>query len=334
MRAAQGVHLLLVAWLALALHACDGRSTRPPLQLTTDTREALTRRQVELKLADGHLRVVNLYKLQASIMADTAPLTRGERTDILVDSVYRPYAPFWNGYVGEEGAFRKWVGALFDPQHAFTRTLPTLAAENIDSLFEATSDWVHRTTGLQPEGNWYLVYGPGWTNMGGLGSLGMVADFSQQVIDTRHLASVLSHELTHQVHHTRPADPDSGTVLERIVSEGVASYAQYVFGGSTSPARGLAYDDGEYARALGLEKELQAAANVILNSRERSDLDRVAARRESLVANGPGAAGYFLGFRVAAAFAERHGSARWPELLRMPVREAVRASGYPLAVDQ
>lgn len=324
-----------VASLALVLHACGGGSTAASLDLSADTREALARRPAELTLADGRLRVFNLYKHQATIVADTAPLSRRERIDQLVNTVYRPHAAFWNGYLGDEADFRKWTDALFDPEHPFATTLPALVRVNLDSLFEVTADWVHTTTGLHPEGDWYLVYGPGWTNMGGLGEIGMVADFSKQEIDSRRLASILSHELTHQVHGRRAADPDGGTVLERIVSEGVASYAQYVFGGGvTSPARSLGYDDGEYAWAIAHEAELQKAANAILNSRERSDLDRVAARREVLVADGPGAAGYFLGFRVAAAFAERHGSGRWPELLRMPVREAVRASGYPLAVDR
>lgn len=158
-------------WIAktvvlLSLQGCGGGSTEAPLQLAPETRRALTSRPAELRLAQGRLRVVSLYKAQALILADSAPLTRRERIDRLVQEVYRPHAAFWKGYAGDEGDFRAMARRFFASESPLTRTLPQLAVVNLDSLFEVTAAWLQAETGLHPEGTWYLVYGPGVTQHG------------------------------------------------------------------------------------------------------------------------------------------------------------------------
>jgi hypothetical protein len=286
---------------------------------------------VELALANGDLRVVHLYQLEAAAILDSTNRSQAQVVDQLVRDVFTPYADFWQAYLGEEAAFRRWAQALVSADHPIYSTLAVLVALNVDSLFEATATWATKATGLRPRGTWYLVYGPGWTNMGGFSTGGMVADFTRQALDRAALASDLAHELTHQVHAARPADPDAGSVLGRIVSEGLAAYGNFVYhAGTRAPAKSIGYSDEQWAWAVANESALAEAAHKILTSTERTDLDRVASRRESLVPGGPTAAGYFLGFRIAAAYVSKHGPAAWRNLLAMPVAEALRESGYPL----
>ena len=283
----------------------------------------------ELYLADSSLRVVNLYKLQGEILLDSAqpPDTAIAR---LVERVYTPYTAFWNGYLGDEDAFREWSAQLLQPAHPIHSRLDSIAAVGIDRLFTDGVAWIESTTGRRPHGTWYLVFGPGWTDMGGLGGIGMVADFTRLVPDSGAIASLLPHELAHQVHGASPgraADPDSGTVLERIVSEGFASYVAWVYGGGRhTPAEALLYTPAEWNWAVAHERELFAAVEPILASRERDHLNLVASRNDQILPGAPGAGGYFLGFRIVQAYVARHGRESWKQIFDLPVAEVLTSS--------
>ncbi|HEU5050355.1 MAG TPA: DUF2268 domain-containing putative Zn-dependent protease [Gemmatimonadales bacterium] len=285
---------------------------------------------VELRLADGDLRVVNLYRIQTEVLR----AGRGEPADTLVNRLvhrlYAPYTEFWNGYLGEEADFREWAVKLLDPAHPIHTRLAPLDAVRLDRRFTEGVDWIVRTTGHRPAGTWYIVFGPGWTDMGGLGGIGMVADFTRLTPDSAALANLLPHELTHQVQSAlERGDPDVGTVLHRIVGEGFASYVAWVYaGGKRTPAEALMYREQEWTWALAHERELLAAVRPILASRERKDSDRVASRSDHLIEGAPGAGGYFLGFRLVQAYLEKRGKDAWREIYDLPVAEVVRRSGY------
>lgn len=283
----------------------------------------------ELHLADGALRVVNLYRLQAEVLRATAGAPADSTIDQLVRTVYAPYTEFWAGYLGDEAAFRRWAPKLLEPEHPIHAGLEPLLDVALDRRFSEGVEWIERTTGRRPAGTWYIVFGPGWTDMGGLGGIGMVADFTRMRPDSAAIANVLPHELTHQVHGRRAGDPDAGTVLDRIISEGFASYVAWVHGGgSRSEARSLMYSEDEWQWALAHERELFDAAQPIFTSRERSDGDRVASRGEQLIAGGPGAAGYFIGLRIVQAYVAQHGPDSWQDIYDLPVAEVLERSGY------
>lgn len=318
--------------LAALLAGC---AVAPPPGGAPGTRgDALASLPAELSLAGGDLRVVNLYRAQALALRDTAGHSPGAIVDRLVRTVYTPYPEFWQGYLGDEERFRRWAStALLRPDHPIHHTLPALLTVGLDSLFTEAAEWLAASTGQRPRGVWYLVYGPGWTDMGGLGGVGMVADFSRQAPDAASLQAILPHELAHQVHARRTADPDAGTVLERILSEGLAAYVSFVHGGgSRSEARSLGYTEAEWDWARAHEHQLVEATRPYLASTARGDLDRFAARNQHLVPEAPGAIGYFLGFRVVQAYVAREGPDAWKALLTLPVRTVLESSRHPLGV--
>ena len=317
---------LSAAGAASAQHPVHARVTSPG---DTSIARKIGATAAELHLADGALRIVNLYRLQAEALRATAGAPADSTTDELVRTVYAPYTDFWAGYLGDEAAFRKWAVKLLEPEHPMHARLEPLLDVALDRRFSEGVEWIERTTGRRPNGTWYIVFGPGWTDMGGLGSIGMVADFTRMQPDSAAIASVLPHELTHQVHGRRADDPDAGTVLDRIVSEGFASYVAWVHGGGLrSEARSLMYSDDEWEWALAHERELFDAARPILASRERSDGDRVASRSEQLIPGGPGAAGYFIGLRIVQAYVAAHGRDSWQDIYDLPVAEVLDQSGY------
>ncbi len=286
----------------------------------------------EVFLADGGLQLVNLYKLEASILLRSQSRVPGEIVDQLARDVYTPYSSFWRGYLGDEAAFREWAETkLLATKHPIHSRLSAVLDLDLDGRFTQLSKWVYQVSGRQPRGTWYIVFGPGWTNMGGLSDIGMVLDFTRQEQNGEAIDFVLAHELTHQVNAARPDDPDQGTVLQRIVSEGLASYAAYVWAaGRKTPAQSISYTSEEWRWAIVHEKELTAAARPYLASKDRKDDDRLAARNQRLLEGSPAAAGYFLGFRIVERYVERHGAKSWTEAIDLPVREVLGRSAYPL----
>ena len=288
----------------------------------------------ERTLADGDLRIVNLYATQGRILREMAGAPRRDIVQRLVDEVWRPHPEFWAGYLGDKRAFRAWAADLLDPAHAVHHRMAALIDVELDRRFTEGADWMRRVTGRRPAGTWYLVFGPGWTDMGGLSDIGMVADFTRMEADSAAIASILPHELTHQVQGAA-TDPDAGTVLHRIVSEGFASYVAFVYGGgSISPARALHYSDAEWRWALEHERELFREVEPMLESRDRADVDRVASRGVSLIQGAPGAAGYFLGLRIVERYVAARGPDSWMELYDLPVRDVLRRSGYVEALTR
>ena len=286
----------------------------------------------ELVLADGGLRVIDLARIQGRILREGAGQPPDTVVARLAREVYRPWPRFWNGYLGDEADFREWAVKLLEPGHPIHARLAPFAALALDRRFSEGVDWIVRTTGRRPAGTWYIVFGPGWTDMGGLSGIGMVADFTKLVPDSAAVANLLPHELTHQVQggsSARAGDPDAGTVLERIVNEGFASYVAWVYGGDRhTPAQALMYRDPEWAWALAHERELSAAVAPLLASRERKHLDLVASRGDQVVPGAPGAVGYFLGFRIVQAYVANRGAESWKEISDLPVAEVVARSGY------
>jgi uncharacterized protein YjaZ len=223
---------------------------------------------------------------------------------------------------------------LLAADHPIHARLQPLTNVDLGRRFTEGVDWLVRTTGRKPAGTWYIVFGPGWTDMGSLTDIGMVADFTKMLPDSSAIANILPHELSHQVQGAsaaRAADPDAGTVLERIVNEGFASYVSWVYGdGKRTPAEALMYREAEWTAALAHERALVDKVRPILASRERKDLDLVASRGDRLIEGTPGAAGYFIGFRIVEAYVAKRGKDSWKEIYDLPVRTVVERSGYSL----
>ena len=299
------------------------------------TLETLRTVPAEQHLADSTLRVVNIYRNEALILSEMAGRPSDEIVDRLTQEVYAPHASFWNGYLGSEANFRRWSAeSLLDSSHVIYDRLAPLSAVPLDSLFEDAASWLVSQTGRRPQGTWYLIFGPGWTDMGGMSGGAMVVDFTRMKPNAAAIASILPHEVTHQVHGPALAhvgDPKAGTVLHRIISEGFATYVAIVHAaGTRTPAEALGYDDEMWAWALVHEAELWESALPLLNSTERADIDRVASHSAQLMENGPTAAGYFLGLRIVQAYVAQHGEESWKELFDLPVGEVLARSEYSL----
>src|SRR5437763_1195271 len=218
----------------------------------------------ELYLADPSLHNINGYKIEAAVLRDSQGRSQAEILDRLAREVYAPYSTFWRGYLGDEATFRKWAeSSLLARSHPIHTRVAALVRLNLDSLFTAGAAWVSHNTGHRPHGTWYIVFGPGWTDMGGFADGSMLADFTKMEPERDALEFKFPHEFTHMASASAAArrDADSGTVLAGIISEGVASYATYVYAaGRLARAQSIGYTEPEWTWALAHERDLIAAA--------------------------------------------------------------------------
>jgi hypothetical protein len=314
----------------LLLTAAAGHAQQP---FDAATVAAVRAMPAEQALAGGGLRIVNVYRTQVLVLSEMAGRPAAEIVDRLAREVYAPHASFWDGYMGGEANFRKWAAeSLLDGGHPVYARLAPLTAVRLDSLYGDAAAWLESRAGRRPQGTWYLIFGPGWTDMGGMGDGAMVVDFTRMEPDPAALAAILPHEVTHQVHGpalSRAGDPAARTVLGRIISEGFATYVATVHAEEKrTQAQALGYGDEAHAWAVAHEADLWRAAQPLLASTERADIDRVASRGQALVDGGPTAAGYFLGLRIVQAYVARHGRDSWVNLFDLPVREVLARSGY------
>jgi hypothetical protein len=317
--------------LAVAQQACGRSAEKSDFPATR-----LADLPSELRLLHGNLLIINIYKSETLTLRELQGCPPDQVVDALVAAMYRPYPSFWQGYLGDESHFRRWATSTLLPRRdSVLGEISAVLALNLDSLFTSSAAWIATTTRHEPHGVWYLVFGPGWTDMGGFTDGSMVADFTKLVPARGQLEFKLPHELTHEVHGARlgaATDPDRGTVLSRIVSEGLACYAAYTYAaGRLTPAQSLGYTQAEWQWALDHEGELVAAARPYLRSTKREDDNRFASRDQKVLEAGPTAVAYFLGFRLVQSYVAEHGAASWTDLLDVPLGEALSRSGYSLA---
>ncbi len=306
--------ILTLAELALLVSSCAGR---PIAQEASAAPDALP--------AAECVRVHDLSRLQlANLDANGAAIV-----EAWVEQVYRPNPAFWEGYLGGEQAFRQWA------QKVSLKDDPRRGIPSIRDLSRDIRDVTVRAARLArrpvPCGDWTIVFGPGWTNLGGMGKLGMVVDFlgMPRARTLGDFDDYLPHEVNHLIWRAARGEAGAGTLLERMIDEGFATYFAQVYSrGRMSPSQTLGYTEAELQWALSHEARLWREAAPHLGSTDRAVLHRYTAAGARPEPAAPGKLGYFLGYRIVQAYVAKHGPNSWRDLYDMPLDRIVNTSGY------
>lgn len=314
--------------LLLAAAACD--DGRP----ASVERLARANRAIEsgarAAAADTCMRIHELWQDQLRVALQAAEWPSDQRNQAFLDQVYRPHQRFWQGYVGDEDDFIKRVAARWTELETDPRAeVPTRS--DVSRLIRETATRASTLAARPPAcADWYLVYGPGWTNIGG-GAMGMVVDFFglPREDPVGDLQLYMPHEIGHLVFaRSRPAEPDGDTLLRPIIEEGFVSYFSALYHGGIPPARALGYSDQEWEWAVGHERELWQLALPQLHTTDQDLIRRFRAANEHIMRGAPGKIGYFLGYRIVQAYVAAHGPESWRELFDLPLRIILSESRY------
>lgn len=273
---------------------------------------------VVFDVATTELSLLNKYKNSDSIV----------RNKILVDSIYRPYSKFWNGYLGNENDFTNWINQKASKElSGWNEKSKNLKSEYLTNQLRKTAKEMSNFTGHFPQGKWYILYGPSWTDLGGFGDGTMLIDLASNVNkSSAKIIEAYPHEINHQIYSYTLKNREN-IVLSRILDEGFATYVSYLFHKKKySIAEELKFSQDDFRFCKSNEKELLQLLedNYIKNDEKLSR--QFADRNYKFKENSPGAVGYYLGFRIVEEFVKHHGKNSWKEIYTMTQKEVLEKS--------
>lgn len=282
-----------------------------------------------ISVGDTCTRIHHLWRDQLRLSLVLSERPRRDRESTFLDSIFVPHQDFWTGYVGGERGFVREVADRWSDLERDPRAAIPVNHDVGGMIEEANRLAAALTSRPVPCADWYLLYGPGWANMGGLSTGEMLIDFFGFSDEQEDLRIYIPHEIAHVLYGKRPQDSQDGTLLSSILSEGFATYFSVVFHeGHLSPAAALGYSPEEWSWAELHEQQLWATASAELDSRNEDRIRMYRAAREHLLPGAPGKIGYFIGYRIVESYVSRHGRNSWIDFFELPLSELVARSGY------
>ncbi len=281
-----------------------------------------SRSQQNLQLFDisqTQLRLMRQYK-------DADSLTR---TKVFLDSIYTPYQEFWNGYMGDGENLTEWMNKAIKILPQFEKRNANVDGERLIGQFREVAKNMKQLTGYNPKGKWYIVYGPGWTDMGGLGDFAMLIDLSHRSNSSNdQIVRTFPHELTHQIMTNVNKHHDTSAITP-IIGEGFAVWMnQLYWKDKYTLAQNLGYTPEELKLCDDSIATVRKYFSVNKYSTDKSVIDFFRNRSAHLNDKFPGAIGYYIGFKIVDAYVKKNGKDSWKDIFKKSPKEIYEKSGF------
>ena len=244
---------------------------------------------------------------------------------VLVDSIYFSNAKFWKGYLGDEKAFLNWFNEKGKKQiQTWNINSKNINPTDLTIKLNQTAVEMYKFTGFSAKGEWNILYGPAWTDLGGFDDGTMLIDLAHKSNNNfDHIINFYPHELNHQIYSYTQNNIED-IVLNRIIDEGFATYVSFIFHKKmNSAAKELVYSDDDFKFCIENEIEL---LNLLKDNYYKSDEElsrKFADRSYKFKENYPGAIGYYIGFRIIEEFVKHNGQNSWKNIYKMTPREVL-----------
>lgn len=279
--------------------------------------------------AQQSLKLVDISQTQLRLMRQFKDADSLSRTRVFLDYVYIPYQEFWNGYMGDGENMAEWMNKAVKFLPQFEKRNASVDGEKLIGQFREVAANMKKLTGYDPKGNWYIVYGPGWTDMGGLGDFAMLIDLSHRSNSSNdQIVRTFPHELTHQIMTNVNKHQDT-SAISPIIGEGFAVWMnQLYWKDKYTMAQHLGYTEEELKLC---EDSLSVIKTYFARNKyatDKSVIDFFRNRSAHLKEQFPGAIGYYIGFRIVDAYVKKHGKDSWKDIFRKSPREIYEKSGF------
>lgn len=254
-------------------------------------------------------------------------LKKNEDDKIILSTIYTPHKELWNGYLGNENDFIKWMNEKRNKKISTLNTNQKVNPKYLSKKLKRFSRKMYQFTGFKPDGNWYIIYGPAWTNLGGLSTGEMILDLSHKQNSTNEkIIKLYPHELNHQIYfYTKPKSEK--IALDRILDEGFASYVSYLFHNQKyTIAEELGYSEKEYQYCVDNEKILIGLLKKYYLDENESVSRSLADRNYKVGKEFPGAIAYYLGFKIVENYVSLNGKDSWKDIYKMNPLEVLEKS--------
>lgn len=285
----------------------------------------------------ANLEIIDLTQKQLYFYNKYIEVDSIERVQVFRDSLYYPYKDVWNGYLGKIETFdavANYYGIkIIDQINEKNKSFYTEDKDkNLLEAFFEIREGMKALTGHTAKGKWFLLYGPGIANLGGVGNDIFFIDFSFP--ENKALPSIINwfpHELNHQIYGNLNKDT-SINVLELCINEGLAVYVNKLYwntyGGDRSytKAMSLGYSEQELENAQQEWDDILSYFEENYSSSDSHIKNSFGSRSKVLKDKLPGAIGYYIGYQIIENYVARYGPDSWKDIYTMNRNEVLNKS--------
>lgn len=279
--------------------------------------------------AQDKLQVYDISQQQLRVMEKYKVLDSASRARIFIDSIYTPYKDFWNGYAGNADDVAGWLADALTTLPEWQKKNKLISGTVLSKQLRKVAKELQTMTGYAPAGRWYIVYGPAWTDLGGLGDFAMLIDLAHASnTSNEKIEQLFPHELTHQImtHVNKHKDT---TAISTIIGEGFAVWMnQQYWKNKLTLADNLGYTSTELELC---DKNIATLKNFLATNKYSADKGMINVfrnRNEKLNDKLPGAIGYYLGYKIVESYVQKNGADSWKDIFIKSPREIYENSGF------
>lgn len=283
----------------------------------------------KILFSQSSLDLFDISQSQIRLMKKCQNLDSITRTQIFKDSIYSPYKEFWEGYLGDGNAVAEWMNNALQLLPKFEEKNRLINGQKLITQFRAVEKKITLLTGYKPKGKWYIVFGPAWTDLGGLGDFAMLIDLSHQSNSSNEkIMKMFPHELTHQIMTNINKNKDT-TAISTIIGEGFAVWMnQKYWGTKYSIAENLGYSSTELLSCDKNIEKLKIYFNENKYATNKDVIDSFRNRGIKLNKELPGAIGYYIGYKIIVAYVLKFGLNSWKDVFVKSPKEIAELSGF------
>src|SRR5690606_2104705 len=149
----------------------------------------------------------------------------------------------------------------------------------------------------------------------------MVMDLSHPKVTPDYARLILPHEINHQIYDYSNQPDTTARGLYRCVNEGFAVYVnQRLLGDRYTLADYFQYTPSELQFCLDNADMIISKLKPYVFTSDPDHATALADRGHRIFKDGgPGAIGYFVGYKIVTSYIERNGPESWKELYTKPV---------------
>jgi hypothetical protein len=318
------------SYITLIILALSTSAMAQP-ELATSSYEKILSLKDSLLLFHGKLKLINVYKQQIRVIYENRDQPEARLRASIIRETYTPYTSLWNSYVGDSTVYYEQV---IKPLIQNNLTLLyqkglDFASSDLDAYFKSTASTLKKLSGRNAKGIWYIAFGSGVTDLGGFGDGRMVLDLSHEKTTTDYVKLILPHEINHQIYDLSSSEDTTARGLYRCINEGFAVYMnQKILGDQHTLSEYLQYSDDELKYCTKNDSVIFAKLNHFLFTSNPDHPVALADRSLKIFKGGPGAIGYYLGYRICESYVQLHGDNSWKDIYTLPVRDVFNGSHY------
>jgi len=281
-----------------------------------------------MKTANQNLKVHDIGTNQLILLNRYRNTDTLIRNKILLDSIYLPFSSFWNSYLGDDKLFLNWITQKgYKQLDNWNRSSQVISPEYLVKKLKETAIGMSKFTGHFAKGDWYILFGPGWTDLGGFGDGTMLIDLANfSANNAERIVWLYPHELNHQI-YAKTLNIKDNIVLNRIIDEGFATYVSYLYHREKyTIAQELMYSEDEYQFCRENEHEILELLKDYFHKNDDALSRQFASRSFKFRSDFPGAIGYYLGFRIVEEFVKKNGKNSWKQIYTLQPTEVLKKS--------